>query len=100
MLNDFLWLKIFKDGVVLLIFHSYLCKNLPHSLPRSFAGNTQQRQGWACNDGKFFENTCNSTKKTDRIGLINIRTRTSLFNGKVNIISSPGNRCELIASFN
>lgn len=24
MLNDFLWLKIFKDGVVLLIFHSYL----------------------------------------------------------------------------
>jgi PAS domain S-box-containing protein len=41
-----------------------------------------------------------TTKKTGGIGLINIRTRASLFNGKVNIISSPGNGCELIVNFN
>lgn len=37
--------------------------------------------------------------KAKGIGLINIRTRSSLFNGEVNIISSPGNGCELIVSF-
>jgi PAS domain S-box-containing protein len=41
-----------------------------------------------------------TTKKTGGIGLINIRTRASLFNGKVNIISSHGNGCELIVNFN
>lgn len=37
--------------------------------------------------------------KANGIGLINIRTRSSLFNGEVSIISSPGNGCELIVSF-
>jgi signal transduction histidine kinase len=41
-----------------------------------------------------------TTKKTGGIGLINIRTRASLFNWKVNIISSPENGCELIVNFN
>jgi signal transduction histidine kinase len=47
-------------------------------------------------DGMGFD----PTKKTGGIGLINIKTRASLFNGKVNIISSPGNGCELIVNFN
>jgi len=37
--------------------------------------------------------------KPSGIGLLNIRTRASLFNGKVNIYSSPGNGCELIVFF-
>ena len=46
-------------------------------------------------DGKGFD----ATLKTNGIGLINIRTRASLFNGEVNINSSPGNGCELIVRF-
>ena len=69
MLNDFLWLKIFKDGIVLLIFNTYLLlvvgaaqlQNLPHSLPRSFAGNTQWRRvalcGWKLSEDKRRHNT-------------------------------------------
>jgi PAS domain S-box-containing protein len=34
------------------------------------------------------------------IGLMNIKTRASLFNGIVNIFSSPGNGCELLVTFN
>lgn len=39
------------------------------------------------------------SKKSRGIGLMNIRTRASLFNGKVTIVTSPGNGCELIVSF-
>jgi PAS domain S-box-containing protein len=34
-------------------------------------------------------------KRTSGIGLLNIRTRASLFDGKVDIASSPGNGCEV-----
>jgi PAS domain S-box-containing protein len=34
------------------------------------------------------------------IGLMNIKTRATLFNGNVNILSSPGNGCELVVVFN
>jgi len=40
------------------------------------------------------------SKKASGIGLMNIRTRASLFKGEVSIISSPGNGCELRVSFN
>lgn len=40
------------------------------------------------------------SRKTEGVGLLNIRTRASLFNGKMNVISSPGNGCELIVTFN
>ncbi|HEY5406016.1 MAG TPA: PAS domain S-box protein [Ginsengibacter sp.] len=46
-------------------------------------------------DGKGFDTSI----KTNGIGLINIKTRVSLFNGEVNINSSPGNGCELRVSF-
>ena len=46
-------------------------------------------------DGKGFD----TLSKTNGIGLINIKTRASLFNGEVTINSSPGNGCELIVSF-
>ncbi|MBC7886624.1 MAG: PAS domain S-box protein [Ferruginibacter sp.] len=39
-------------------------------------------------------------KKTPGVGLLNIKTRASLFNGLVNVITSPGNGCELVVSFN
>lgn len=38
-------------------------------------------------------------QKTGGVGLLNIRTRASLFNGEVNIHSSPGNGCELLVRF-
>lgn len=38
--------------------------------------------------------------RTSGIGLLNIRTRASLFDGKVDIISSPGNGCEVKVSLN
>jgi PAS domain S-box-containing protein len=47
-------------------------------------------------DGAGFE----CSLKGNGIGLMNIRTRASLFNGKVDIISSPGNGCELLVNFN
>lgn len=37
-------------------------------------------------------------KRTSGIGLLNIRTRASLFDGKVEVISSPGNGCEVNVS--
>ncbi|MEO5891391.1 MAG: PAS domain S-box protein [Ferruginibacter sp.] len=40
------------------------------------------------------------SKKTTGVGLLNIKTRASLFNGEVNVISSPGKGCELVVSFN
>ena len=46
-------------------------------------------------DGKGFD----ASLKTNGIGLINIKTRASLFNGEVTINSSPGKGCELIVSF-
>ncbi len=36
--------------------------------------------------------------KSKGIGLMNIRTRASLFNGKVEIVSKPGSGCQLIVS--
>ncbi len=39
-------------------------------------------------------------KKTTGVGLLNIKARASLFNGEMNVISSPGNGCELIVTFN
>ncbi|MEO6732499.1 MAG: PAS domain S-box protein [Ferruginibacter sp.] len=39
-------------------------------------------------------------KKTTGVGLLNIKTRASLFNGEVNVITTPGNGCELIVTFN
>ena len=38
--------------------------------------------------------------KTEGVGLLNIKARASLFNGKINIISSPGNGCEVVVTFN
>ena len=43
-------------------------------------------------DGVGFD----TAKKASGVGLMNIRTRASLFNGEVNIISSPGNGCEVL----
>ncbi len=37
--------------------------------------------------------------KTKGVGLLNIKTRASLFNGIVNVITSPGNGCELLVTF-
>lgn len=39
------------------------------------------------------------TKKSDGVGLMNIKTRASLFNGKTEIISAPGKGCQLMVSF-
>lgn len=38
--------------------------------------------------------------KSDGVGLMNIRTRASLFNGDVSIITAPGKGFELLISFN
>lgn len=46
-------------------------------------------------DGVGFE----TAKKAKGVGLINIQTRASLFNGELKIISSPGNGCELTVVF-
>ena len=42
----------------------------------------------------------NTAKKANGVGLMNIKTRASLFNGEICIISSPGNGCELRVLFN
>ena len=39
-------------------------------------------------------------KKANGVGLMNIKTRASLFNGAITIISSPGKGCELRVLFN
>ncbi len=41
-----------------------------------------------------------TSKKANGVGLLNIKTRASLFNGEVNILSSPGKGCELRVLFN
>ena len=41
-----------------------------------------------------------TTKKANGVGLMNIKTRASLFNGEVSIISSPGKGCEVRVLFN
>jgi len=41
-----------------------------------------------------------TSKKANGVGLMNIKTRASLFNGDVSIISSPGNGCEVRVLFN
>ena len=47
-------------------------------------------------DGAGFD----TTKKVDGVGLMNMKTRASLFNGELTIISSPGRGCELRVLFN
>lgn len=47
-------------------------------------------------DGVGFD----TSKKPNGVGLMNIKTRASLFNGDIRIISSPGNGCELKVLFN
>jgi PAS domain S-box-containing protein len=47
-------------------------------------------------DGAGFD----TNKKTNGVGLMNMKTRASLFNGELNIISSPGKGCELRVLFN
>jgi signal transduction histidine kinase len=42
----------------------------------------------------------NTSKKTKGVGLLNIKTRASLFNGDVSVISCPGKGCELKVLFN
>lgn len=41
-----------------------------------------------------------TVKKSNGVGLMNIKTRASLFNGDITIISSPGKGCELRVLFN
>lgn len=40
------------------------------------------------------------SKKTQGVGLLNIKTRASLFNGKMQVNTSPGNGCELVVTLN
>jgi len=40
-----------------------------------------------------------TSQKTTGVGLLNIKTRASLFNGEMKVISSAGNGCELIVTF-
>jgi PAS domain S-box-containing protein len=47
-------------------------------------------------DGKGFE----PTAKTTGVGLMNIKTRASLFNGELTVTSAPGKGCELTVYFN
>lgn len=46
-------------------------------------------------DGKGFD----TTRKRNGIGITNIISRTELFNGRVKIVSSPGNGCSMQVSF-
>lgn len=39
------------------------------------------------------------SKKTEGVGLLNIKTRASLFNGEMTVVSSPGKGCELAVTF-
>ncbi len=40
-----------------------------------------------------------TVQKTDGVGLLNIKTRASLFNGELKVISAAGKGCELIVTF-
>ena len=46
-------------------------------------------------DGVGFD----TTKKSTGVGLVNMKTRASLFNGELSILSSPGKGCELKVVF-
>jgi len=46
-------------------------------------------------DGKGFDTSI----RTHGVGLLNIQTRASLMDGRVNVTSSPGHGCELIVEF-
>lgn len=46
-------------------------------------------------DGRGFD----KSKKTEGVGLMNMRTRASLFNGEMSIQSKPGDGCELKLTF-
>ncbi|HTL09452.1 MAG TPA: ATP-binding protein, partial [Chitinophagaceae bacterium] len=46
-------------------------------------------------NGKGFD----TTQKTSGVGLLNVKTRASLYNGQVAIHSSPGNGCEVVVCF-
>lgn len=61
----------------------------------SFECNQQEIILSIKDDGLGFD----TTKKSEGVGLMNIKTRASLYNGKVSIQSSPGNGCELIIIF-
>jgi len=56
-------------------------------------------------DGKIVLNISDNgvgfdtSQKTTGVGLLNIKTRASLFNGELKVISSAGNGCELIVTF-
>ena len=47
-------------------------------------------------DGKGFD----LSAKTNGVGLMNIKTRASLFNGELTVISTPGGGCEIKVGFN
>jgi signal transduction histidine kinase len=57
--------------------------------------NDQQISLSIKDDGTGFD----TSKKSEGVGLMNIKTRASLYNGKVSIQSSPGNGCELCIVF-
>lgn len=40
-----------------------------------------------------------TSKKSEGVGLKNIKTRAALYNGKVSVVSSPGNGCEISTIF-
>ena len=42
---------------------------------------------------------CDPTANTEGVGLMNIRTRASIFNGDVKVISAPGEGFELHVKF-
>ena len=56
--------------------------------------NTTEIELVIADDGKGFNLENNKLKKG--VGLSNIASRVELFNGKVNIITSPGKGCKLI----
>jgi signal transduction histidine kinase len=47
-------------------------------------------------DGKGFD----PSEKTNGVGLMNIKTRASLFNGELTVITAPGGGCEIKVGFN
>jgi len=57
--------------------------------------NTKEIKLSIKDDGVGFD----TTQRPAGVGLLNIRTRASLFDGEVNILSSPGNGCELSIVF-
>lgn len=72
---------------------------LKHAKPKNIFLTLGYRNGQLIleirDDGKGFDNS----KKTDGVGLMNMRTRASLFNGQMKIVSSPGNGCTLTMTF-